>query len=255
MSVSQQEQRGESPHSGWLESFHIDAGLMRIFVWSGLVQTAMTGVGFGWLMHMIPPPSPDDSAQETLVWVSSHQTSILIGAALVTFFWCFFATWATPVILYIRRMERVPLLTFGSLVTVGGGAGVITMIAVSWTMMAFRAENPYIVQAFNDLGFFLFLYTWPAFGIFMVMIAIAILRDVNPTPTFPRWVAYYNLYAAFGMLPASFMGLFKTGPLAYNGALAFWVVVVDFFAWLVVMSVLMFKAIARDERRLQAMAQ
>jgi hypothetical protein len=41
----------------------------------------------------------------------------------------------------------------------------ITTIAVAWTVMAFRAETPAIVQAFNDLGFFLFLHTWPPFGI------------------------------------------------------------------------------------------
>jgi hypothetical protein len=53
------------------------------------------------------------------------------------------------------------------------------------------------------------------------------------------------------MAPASFMGLFKTGPLAYNGVLAFWVVAVDFFVWMVVMSVVMMKVIAKDEQRLQ----
>jgi hypothetical protein len=73
----------------------------------------------------------------------------------------------------------------------------------------------------------------------------------HPEPTFPRWLAYYNIYAAIGMAPASFMGLFKTGPLAYNGVLAFWVVAVDFFVWMVVMSVAMMKAIANDEQRLQ----
>jgi hypothetical protein len=87
----------------------------------------------------------------------------------------------------------------------------------------------------------------------MVIIAIAILRDVNADPTFPRWVAYYNIYAAIGMAPASFMGLFKTGPLAYNGLLAFWLVAVDFFVWMVVMSVVMMKVIGRDEQRLRAL--
>jgi hypothetical protein len=202
-------------------------------------------------MHMVPPPSPANTPQQTLHWVHDNQTSILIGAALVTFFWSFWVTWAAPIILYIRRMERVPLLTFASLANVGGGAAVITTIAVAWTVMAFRAENPLIVQAFNDLGFFLFLYTWPPFGILMVIFAIAIFRDANPEPTFPRWVAYYNVYAAIGMAPASFMGLFKTGPLAYNGILAFWVVAIDFFVWMVVMSVVVIKAIARDERRLR----
>lgn len=54
------------------------------------------------------------------------------------------------------------------------------------------------------------------------------------------------------MAPASLMGLFKTGPFAYNGILAFWVVAVDFFVWMVVMSIVMMKAIARDEDRLRA---
>jgi hypothetical protein len=66
-------------------------------------------------------------------------------------------------------------------------------------------------------------------------------------------VAYYNVYAALGMAPASFMGLFKTGPLAYNGVLAFWVVAVDFFVWMVVMSVVMMKVIGRDEQRLRSL--
>jgi hypothetical protein len=243
----------QSPHTGWLASFHIDPTLMRIFVCTGLALVLMTVIGFGWLMHMVPPPSPVDSPQETLRWVREQQTSILIGAALVTFFWSFWVTWCAPLILYIRRMERVPLLTFALLANVGGGAAVITTIAVAWTVMAFRAEDPVIVQAFNDLDFFLFLYTWPPFGILMVIMAIAIFRDVNPQPTFPRWLAYYNIYAAIGMAPASFMGLFKTGPLAYDGVLAFWVVAVDFFVWMVVMSVAMFKAIGKDEQRLRTL--
>jgi hypothetical protein len=240
----------ESPHTGWLSTFRLDPVVARVFVWSGVVLVGMTIVGFGWLMNMVPPPSPANSAEQTLAWVQQHQTSMLIGAALCTFFWSFWATWCAPLVLYVRRTERVPLLTFACLINVGGGAAVITTIAVAWTVMAFRAENPLIAQAFNDFGFFLFLYTWPPFGIFMVMIAIAILRDVNPRPTFPRWVAYYNIYAAIGMAPASFMGLFKTGPLAYNGLLAFWLVAVDFFVWMIVMSVVLLKAINRDTRSL-----
>lgn len=60
---------------------------MQLFVWSGLILVLMTVVGFGWLMHMVPPPSPAASKQEMLDSVREHQTPILIGAALVTFFW------------------------------------------------------------------------------------------------------------------------------------------------------------------------
>ena len=92
-------------------------------------------------MRMVPPPGADWSAQRTLEHVQAHQTSILIGAALVTFFWSFWVTWAAPIVLYIRRTERAPLLTLAAIANVGGGAAVITTIAVAWTVMAFRAED------------------------------------------------------------------------------------------------------------------
>jgi hypothetical protein len=55
------------------------------------------------------------------------------------------------------------------------------------------------------------------------------------------------------MAPASLIGLFKAGPLAYNGIgiPAFRVVVIDFFIGMVVMSVAMMKVIGRDEQRLR----
>jgi hypothetical protein len=233
------------------DAHQIDPFLMRLCVWTGVALVAMTAIGFGGFLGYINPPSPALNAEEILARVQAHQTSMLIGCALCTFFWSFWVTWAAPIVIYIRRMERLPLLTYASLANVGGGAAVITTIAVAWTVMAFRAENPLIVQAFNDLGFFLFLYTWPPFAIWMWIIAIAILRDINPEPTFPRWVAFYNLWAGLLMAPASLMGLFKTGPFAYNGLLAFWLVAIDFFLWMLVMSVVTFQVIARDEQRMQ----
>jgi hypothetical protein len=232
------------------EPNQIDPVLMRLCVSTGLLLVAMTGIGFGWLMGYVPPPRAATPPERILVFVQEHQTSILIGSVVCTFFWSFWVTWAAPLIIYIQRMERAPLLTYASLANVGGGAAVITTIAVSWTVMAYRAENALIVQAFNDLGFFLFLYTWPPFAIWMFIIAIAILRDINPEPTFPRWVAFYNVWAGILMAPASLMGLFKNGPFAYDGLLAFWLVAIDFFLWMLVMSVVTFQVIAKDQRRI-----
>ena len=232
---------------GHMTPMTFDPLVMRACVWSGIILVAMTVVGLGWFMGYAPPPRADWTAHQSLEFVKTNQTSILFGAAICTFFWSFWATWAAPIILCIRHMERSPLLTIASVVGVGGGAGVITTIAVSWTVMAFRAESPQIVQAFNDLGFFLFLYTWPPFAIWMVIIAVAILRDINARPLFPRWVAYYNLLCAIGMAPASLMGFFKTGPFAFHGRLAFWLVALDFFVWLLVMSWVMLGVISREQ--------
>lgn len=232
--------------SGNTDRTTFDPVIMRLCIWSGIVLVLMTAVGFGGLMGYVPPPAASMTADQTLAFVRENQKAILAGAALCTFFWSFWVTWAAPIILYIFKMERAPVLTIVSVANVGGGAAVITTIAVSWTVMAFRAESAEIVQAFNDLGFFLFLYTWPPFGIFMGIIALAIFRDHNAVPTFPRWVGYYNILAALGMAPASLMGFFKTGPFAYDGILAFWLVAIDFFVWMLVMSVVMLRVISRD---------
>lgn len=240
----------QAPYTGGFKHHAaFDPFVMRLCVWSGIVLVFMTAVGFGGFMGYVPPPAASMTADQTLAFVRENQQSILAGGALCTFFWSFWVTWAAPIVLYIRRMERAPVLTIAAAANVGGGAAVITTIAVSWTVMAFRAESAQIVQAFNDLGFFLFLYTWPPFGIFMGIIALAIFRDKNAIPTFPRWVAYYNILAALGMCPASLMGFFKTGPFAYHGILAFWLVAIDFFVWMLVMSVVMLRLISRDAAR------
>jgi hypothetical protein len=64
----------------------------------------------------------------------------------------------------------------------------------------------------------------------------------------PRWVGYANLWAALGIAPASFVVFFHTGPLAWNGVLAWWLVLVDFFAWMCVMAYALSHAIAQQAR-------
>lgn len=246
--VNMNDRRRTVNHSSISDRFEFDPFTMRACNWSGIALVVMTAIGFGWLIGYVQPPSPSVNMAEFLIRVQENQTAMLIGCALCTFFWSFWVTWAAPIIIYIRKMERAPVLTYASLANIGGGAAVITTIAVAWTVMAFRAEDALVVQLMNDVGFFLFLYTWPPFGIWMIIIAIAILRDINPEQTFPRWVAFYNIWSAFLMAPASLMGFFKTGPFAYNGLLAFWLVAIDFFVWMLVMSYVMFMIIAKDER-------
>lgn len=212
-------------------------------------MVAMTAVGFGYLMQFFSPPSPMMPAEELLERIRQNHLAYLLGCALVTFFWSLWATWTAPFVIYIRRMERAPLLTYASLITLGGGLGIIISVAVAYTVAGFRAEEALVVQTFTDYGFFTFLYTWPPFAIWTWIIAIAIFRDINPEPLFPRWVAYYNLWCGLLFVPASLVGLLKTGPFAYNGFLAFWVVAIDFFVWMLVMSVVMFQVLAKDEKR------
>jgi hypothetical protein len=49
------------------------------------------------------------------------------------------------------------------------------------------------------------------------------------------------------MAPASLMGFFKAGPFAFHGLLAFWLVALDFFIWMLVMSWVMLRVIRSEE--------
>lgn len=228
---------------------HIDYGVIRAFLWSGIVVVVSVVVAGAWLMGYIPPPSPAMSAQDFLEFVRSHRTGILAGGAIAVVLWSFWTTWPVPIIILIRRMEGTPVLTYASLALLGSTSAIITIIAVAWSIMAFRAENAAIVQAFNDFAFYMFLYTWPPFGLWMAIIAVAIFRDINPEPIFPRWVAYYNIMSAWLMAPATLIGVFKSGPFAYNGLLSFWLFVAEFLIWMVVMVIVTFRAFAKLERQ------
>lgn len=226
-----------------------DYAVVRAFLWSCLAVVISVGVAGALLMNYVPPPSPAMDAAEFLKFVQAHRTGILAGGAVAVLLWSFWTTWPVPIIVLIRRMERAPLLTYASVALLGSTSAIITMIAVGWSIMAFRAENALVVQAFNDFAFYLFLYTWPPFGLWMVLIAVAVFRDINPEPIFPRWVAYYNITSAWLMAPATLIGFFKTGPFAYDGVLSFWLFVIEFLTWMVVMMIVALRAFAKLERR------
>jgi hypothetical protein len=69
-----------------------------------------------------------------------------------------------------------------------------------------------------------------------------ILNDKRPTPMFPRWTAWFSFWAAILFVPAGAVLIFKTGPFAWNGLIAFYIPVITFFAWLMLMSGYGFKA-------------
>jgi hypothetical protein len=49
------------------------------------------------------------------------------------------------------------------------------------------------------------------------------LMDKRENPIFPRWLGYFNLWAALIFTPGSFNVFFKDGPFAWNGVIAFYI--------------------------------
>ena len=65
-------------------------------------------------------------------------------------------------------------------------------------------------------------------------------------PIFPRWVAYVNIATAAAMTPAACAVIFRTGPLAWDGAVSFWLRIGAFALNIAVMFVVLRAAINRQ---------
>ncbi len=77
----------------------------------------------------------------------------------------------------------------------------------------------------------------------------AIMSVQHEQPIFPRWVGYFNIWVAVLFIPGGLLTFFKTGPVAWNGLLAFWMPVVVFFAWYIVMFFVL-RTVIRDRAAL-----
>lgn len=235
------------------KQIEMNIGVMRLFLWSGVVVVVALIVAQGLIMGFIPGPSPALSPEQLAQIFVERRSAILGGALLQCICWTFYGTWAIPIIMFIRKMEgnTMPALTYASLVNVGGGWVFFILIPMTWAVMAFRAGSiaPETMQIMNDWVWFDWLYTWPSFSVWMFIIAAAILMNKSAEAPYPRWVGFFNLWSGLLIFPAGMIGFFKTGPFAYDGMISFWFAVFVFFGWMVGMTLMTFRAVAEQERR------
>jgi hypothetical protein len=108
--------------------------------------------------------------------------------------------------------------------------------------------GPEITAIMHELAMLTFVTTDQYYIFMWVAIAVIALipNTVVHTP-FPRWFGYYTAWTALMFEAGAIAFVTRSGPFAWNGLLAFWSPVVTFFAWMIVMAVLLFKAIALQD--------
>ncbi len=98
----------------------------------------------------------------------------------------------------------------------------------------------------NDFAWITFTILVPYLIGQSVILALAIYFDDQPHPIFRRWVAHFNLLVALALVPAAFVGVALTGPLAWDGVLSFWLKNIAIAVWIVVMGVVLGQAVYRE---------
>ncbi|WP_244917292.1 hypothetical protein [Sphingobium xenophagum] len=149
---------------------------------------------------------------------------------------------------FMKKIEGpIAPLTWAFVMVVAFGFVTLFFAGLIFTAAAYRLDRPdAVVSALSDIAFLLFVM--PAVPAFVqkLLTGFVILGDRRAQPILPRWLGYMNLWTGVLLLPGLAIGLFKTGPFAWNGALAFWLPAVVFGIWFNLMIVAMLGAIKRD---------
>ncbi|HEY1968564.1 MAG TPA: hypothetical protein VGH89_11510 [Pseudonocardia sp.] len=235
----------------------MDVKVQRLCAWSGIACVVIFLGGFGLVAGFIPPPAPGRTAHEIAERYRSDHTRILIGMIISMFGAAFTGPWVVAMTMQLKRIEgglkTMSLLQFAS------GAVVVLefeMCIMFWQAAAFRIDRPdESYQLINDLSFITFIGLASTGIVQCFATAAAILKDPRPTPVLPRWAAYYNVFVAFCFTPGAFNSLFHSGPIAWNGAIAWYVAMTAFMSWYVVNTYVILEALRVQEQEQPAVPE
>jgi hypothetical protein len=127
------------------------------------------------------------------------------------------------------------------------GATLFAVADLFWLVAAFRPErNPQLIMLLNDLAWITFAAPVGMIVVQNLCLALAVYLDARPRPIFPRWVAPFSIVTAVAMAPSACAAIFRSGPLAWDGLISFWLRIGAFTLFLVVMFVVVRTAIRRQ---------
>jgi hypothetical protein len=217
-------------------------------IWSACLwcwPVCLVGFAFCFVIvaGFVPPPRESWSAQRIAQFYADNRTAIRVGLIGSMFFSALMVPFFTVISAEIRKIEgRVSMLAPIQF----AGAVILVMffqlIGLFWLLSSFRPEaDPQIIRLTNDFCWLVWTILIPTYSLQFVCIAIAGLLDARPSPAFPRWSAYMNLWVAITGAGGVMAVFFKTGPFSWNGIVGFWIPVVAFLVGMSVNMVLLLR--------------
>jgi hypothetical protein len=229
----------------------MNAKVQRLCAMCGVFCTVAWLAGFWPLANYFAPHSPMLTGEELLAFYSTNTNTIILGLILLGFGAVLYQPWCAAISVQMRRIEgeHSPL----SWVQLGLGSifvWVFFLPVMIWIAIAYRPEStsPELILRMNDMAWLCFIN--PVCIIFFqgLSIGVCVLNDKRENPVFPRWFGFFNIWLVILYLPGSFVPLFKSGPFAWNGIFPWWIPVFLFVTWMVTTTVLLHKAIRRQEQ-------
>ena len=227
--------------------------VQRISLWLALFVGAVMLVAFIAFPGFFPPMSPRMSATEVADFYAEHTAGIRFS--MITFNFC--GVMLMPLFMVVvRQMKRMSsptqVFAYSYLSAVVGGVTLFALADLFWLIAAFRLErDPSLIMLLNDLAWITF--TAPV-GMIVgqnVCLALGIFFDARAEPILPRWLGVLSLAVALAVAPSAGAAVVTSGPLAWNGAVSFWLRNGAYAVFLVALLMALRSAINREEREEQ----
>ncbi|MGV0849054.1 hypothetical protein [Mycolicibacterium phlei] len=219
-----------------------------VSLWTGPAVGAVLLVALLAFPGFWPPMSPQLPAEqvaafyaENTAWIRFSQVTFnLCGIMILPFF--------MVIVVQMKRMKtQSHVFAYCYLTAVVSGATIFALSNIFFLVAAFRPDrSPELVMLLNDLAWIVFIAPVGMVLTQFVLLALAVYFDDGPDPVFPRWVGHYSLATGIAMIPAVGAAVFRTGPLAWDGLLAFWLRNGAFAAFVVVMFFVLRRAVLRQ---------
>ncbi|CZS91638.1 related to integral membrane protein [Rhynchosporium agropyri] len=201
----------------------------RACAYSGLLYTSFSFIFFI-ASGNFPPAAPSLTAQQTVQHYKDHNVGYKVGASFFVLSGAFYGSFTAAM---SQQMKRIPGVGHSLIAAqeVSGAWACITFSvpAIFFATTAYRLDRPAeITQALNDLSW---MMTFMPFAPFIVQnwaFAFAVFMDDRPKPLFPMFVGWVNFASPLLLSSGIAMHCVHRGPLAWNGALTFWLTAIVF---------------------------
>ncbi len=218
-------------HSAWVVAILMGLGIFVIAGWMPLIEPGM-------------------SSADLAAHFEQNRMRIRLGMSVLALAVVFWWPFSAAIAMQMKRVEgESHPFTYVQMGAASGSAITLLLAAYCWLVAAYRPETPpSTIQMLNDFSWFMFVSAYPPIFIQSIAIGFCILMDSNPVKAYPRWVGFAAIWSAILFVPGALVPFFFSGPFAWNGLIAFWLVATIFFGWIFVMWWNTVKAIKSDPR-------
>jgi hypothetical protein len=219
-----------------------------VSLWIALFFGAILLVAFVLFPGFFPPMSPNMTAQQVAAFYADHTARIRASMVIFNFCGVMLVPFFMVIVYQMKRMATpTQVLAYCYLSAAATGATLFAIADLFWLVAAFRPErDPQLIMLLNDLAWITFTAPVGMIVAGNLCLALAIYLDDQPKPIMPRWVGHFSILVALAIAPSAWAAVVRSGPLAWNGAISFWVRISAYAAFIAVMFFVLRAAIIRE---------